>query len=83
VCPVEGFEEAASEITARYTKVSRSAAGAAKKMMRRAFERDFDAVYSESLPLLEANRSSEEVMTASVNFARRRSLRKIDKEPSE
>lgn len=83
VCPVEGFEEAASEITARYTKVSRSAAGAAKKMMRRAFERDFDAVYSESLPLLEANRSSEEVMAASVNFARRRTLRKIDKEPSE
>ncbi len=71
VAPVEGFEEAAREIVARYTKVSQAASRATKRMMRRAFERDFNAVYAESLPLLEASRSSDEVIAAAAAFERR------------
>jgi enoyl-CoA hydratase/carnithine racemase len=76
VVPVEGFEEAAGEVVARYASVSQPAARATKRMMRRAFERDFNATYTESLPLLEARRSSPEVLAAAAAFEQRRSERK-------
>jgi enoyl-CoA hydratase/carnithine racemase len=80
VIPVEGFDEAASEVVSRYTRVSQGAARATKRMMRRAFERDFDAVFTESLPLLEASRSSAEVLSAAAAFEQRRAQKKSDKD---
>jgi enoyl-CoA hydratase/carnithine racemase len=76
VIPVEGFEEAASEVVSRYARVSQAAARATKRMMRRAFERDFDAVFTESVPLLEASRSSVDVLRAAAAFEQRRAQKK-------
>lgn len=76
VCPANGFEEAARAISARYASVSQAAARATKRMMRRSFERDFQAVYEESLPLLEASRTSADVTDAAADWERRRQERK-------
>lgn len=79
VCPVEGFDEAASEVVARYALVPQAAAAATKQLMRRSFERDFSAVFAESLPLLEANRSSAAVLGAAQSFEQRRAQKKSAK----
>ncbi len=76
VCPADKFEESAREIVARYVAVSPAAARATKRMMRSAFERDFQAVYAESLPLLEASRTSSDVLNAAAEWERRRLERK-------
>jgi enoyl-CoA hydratase/carnithine racemase len=83
VCPVEGFEEAASEVVSRYTRISHAATRATKRLMRRSFERDFDAVFAESLPLLEASRSSTEVIGAAEAFQQRLAQKKGDKESAD
>jgi enoyl-CoA hydratase/carnithine racemase len=80
VIPVEGFEEAASEVVSRYTRVSQPAARATKRMMRRAFEKDFDAVFTESVPLLEASRSSPDVLRAAAAFEQRNAEKKSSKD---
>lgn len=76
VVPVEGFDEGADEVVARYTKIPRAAAAATKRMMRGSFERDFDTMFAESLPLLEASRSSADVLRAAQSFEQRRAAKK-------
>jgi enoyl-CoA hydratase/carnithine racemase len=78
VCPKEGFEQAARAIIDRYAAVPPEAAGAAKRMMRRAFERDYASVFAESRALLEERRASPEVLAAAEAWERRRAARGTD-----
>ncbi len=75
VCPAEGFADAARAIVERYVAVPQTAARATKRLMRTAFERDFAAVYQESLGLLERCLGSPDVAAARQAWAHRQAGR--------
>ena len=76
VCPAEGFAAAAAAVVQRYTEVPQPAARATKQLMRRAFERDFDSTYEESLALLERCLASPDVAAARAAWSERRQIRR-------
>jgi enoyl-CoA hydratase/carnithine racemase len=73
--PAERFEEGLAEILERYLTAPRAASVASKRLMQRAFDAPLDAVYAESLPLLEECQASPEVATAAEAWRRRQAER--------
>jgi enoyl-CoA hydratase/carnithine racemase len=73
--PAERFEAGLAEILERYLAAPRAASIASKRLMRRAFDAPLDAVYAESLPLLEECQASPEVAAAAEAWRRRRAGR--------
>ena len=73
--PAERFEEGLAEILERYLTAPRAASIASKRLMRSTFDAPLDAVYAESLPLLDACRASPEVEAAAAAWRRRRAGR--------
>jgi enoyl-CoA hydratase/carnithine racemase len=72
VVPAGRFEEGLQEILERYAGTPRTAAIASKRLIDRAFDAPFDAVYQESLPLLAECLASPEVAEAMAAWRRRR-----------
>ena len=80
VVPAEAFPQAAEQIVERYLAVPQTAARATKRLMRRAFERDFASVYEESVPLLARCLAAPEVAAARAAWAARRAARQAGPE---
>jgi enoyl-CoA hydratase/carnithine racemase len=80
VVPAEAFPRAALELVERYLAVPQPAARATKRLMRRAFERDFASVYDESVPLLARCLASPEVAAARAAWVARRAARQRQQE---
>jgi enoyl-CoA hydratase len=73
--PAERFEQGLADILERYLAAPRAASIASKRLMRRALDAPLDAVYAESLPLLEECQASPEVAAAAEAWRRRQAGR--------
>ena len=74
VVPADGFEAGVEEVAQRYLAAPGAASAASKRLLRRAFEADFDTVLGESLPLLRECLRAPEVEAAREAWSRRRSV---------
>jgi enoyl-CoA hydratase len=80
VLPAQSFARLARAIVDRYLAVPQAAARATKRLMRSSFERDFAAVYADSLPALQRCLDSPDVAAAREAWAQRLAARRPARE---
>jgi enoyl-CoA hydratase/carnithine racemase len=72
LAPADAFEAEVNRVVELYLKVPRTASVASKRLLRTAFEGDFDASYRDTLPLLADCLASSEIAAAKVAWLRRK-----------